>query len=390
MGFWGAVNKVRDTISGAASNVQSAVSDAKDMASYLYNDKLDDTRIGAYIKNNIDAAGQGIGTILGKATDTGPALQAIDNIQSPVDMANYATDNVDSLVQNISGKTAKEQYEQTRTDAWKQYQEQFDYLKQENELARQRADTALQRQMADALKAGLSPLSSSIQGAENGSEGGTVGGNLATPTSSAGMGGLGAVLGLINPILGAVVSRQNAETAAETAQLNAQTQADTQTTIAEMQNQTMQAIAGAKQKGEDEERPGRIKLTEAQTKKVEADTKKVEADTKTAEYEQKYNETYGISTNTPEKVKTGSTIGSMIEQALKGAKKLQENEQVQSWLQKQRVEGAQQVWKKAKMPEEEFAARWERWNTMQDLKDTYGTWDMYVQMLKKQRENNKR
>ena len=38
------------------------------------------------------------------------------------------------------------------------WQTQFDYIKQQNELTRQREDNAIQRQVADAEKAGISPL----------------------------------------------------------------------------------------------------------------------------------------------------------------------------------------------------------------------------------------
>lgn len=387
MGFWGFVNNIKSGISNIGSNIQSAASNAYDY--------LNSTKAGNVISkltvdpiiNGIPAAAEGLSTLYDKATNTQEANQAIDNIQSPVGMANTATGAVGSLIENISGQEATRQYEQTRNDALSQYQEQFDYLKEENELARQRADTALQRQMQDALAAGLSPLSTSIQGADIGGQGGSIQGQTATPTSTGGMGALGSVLGILNPILGAVVSRQNALTQAKTSENNATTQAETQKAIAEMNANALKEIAGARQQGENEERPSRIKVNEATAEEKKASTKLTESKTETEDYEREWNEERGLSDNASEKEKEGAGLFKQIKNIINVAR---ESKTYQDLKQSWRAEGAMQTWLDAKLPKEEFAEKWKRWNTFPEEQETYGTWERYVQMIKNQRKEAKK
>lgn len=387
MGFWGFVNNVKSGISNIGSNIQSAASNAYDY--------LNSTKAGNVISkltvdpiiNGIPAAAEGLSTLYDKATNTQEANQAIDNIQSPVGMANTATGAVGSLIENISGQEAKRQYEQTRNDALSQYQEQFDYLKEENELARQRADTALQRQMQDALAAGLSPLSTSIQGADIGGQGGSIQGQTATPTSTGGMGALGSVLGMLNPILGAVVSRQNTLTQAKTSENNAKTQAETQKAIAEMNSNALKEIAGARQQGENEERPSRIKVNEATAEEKNANTRLTESKTETEDYERQWNEERGLSDNASEKEKEGAGLFEQIKNLINAAR---ESKTYQDLKQSWRAEGAMQTWLDAKLPKEEFTEKWKRWNTFPEEQETYGTWERYVEMIKNQRKEAKK
>lgn len=384
MGFWGFVNNVKSGISNIGSNIQSAASNAYDY--------LNSTKAGNVISkltvdpiiNGIPAAAEGLSTLYDKATNTQEANQAIDNIQSPVGMANTATGAVGSLIENISGQEAKRQYEQTRNDALSQYQEQFDYLKEENELARQRADTALQRQMQDALAAGLSPLSTSIQGADIGGQGGSIQGQTATPTSTGGMGALGSVLGMLNPILGAVVSRQNALTQAETSENNAKIQAETQKAIAEMNSNALKEIAGARQQGENEERPSRIKVNEATAEEKKANTRLTESKTETEDYERQWNEEREISKNTSEKEKLGSGV---MKKVMDIAEKLNTMNNNEEGKQKWETDVALADWNKEKMPKEirnQFDKYWQQWNANAKLKQTYGTWESYIKALKRE------
>lgn len=150
MGFWSVVNKVRDGVSNAVSQVVDAGNKFGDMMNDGYNKVANATIPGVM----------------------------------PVSWADL-NNGVSSFWNSISGNTAAEQYREQTDMAKQQYSEQFNYLKEQNQLAMDRADNAYQRSVNDMLAAGINPLASSggVQPAGVGTQGGSVGAYGASPTS---------------------------------------------------------------------------------------------------------------------------------------------------------------------------------------------------------------
>lgn len=285
MGFWGIVNGVKDGITSAANKVGGAIS--------------------SYANNVVDHFSSG--DLIGGA---------------------MSLNGLGDLWDNWSGTTANKQYEQNRQDALNQYQEQFDYLKEQNQLAMERADTAYQRSAADMYAAGLNPLSSNIQAADVGTKGGNIQEMTATPTASSGAGGLGDILGLASPILGFVNQRQ-----AQQNQImfqNAQLEEAHRHNLALEANQAM-GIQNTKQANDqrkeefNEQAPVRTQSIATQN----AQQKVLEAQAADQQYETNYKKQHGISDISTNPTKQVAETGGIIE---KGTKLLHETkEKIDTW-----------------------------------------------------------
>lgn len=200
----------------------------------------------------------------------------VDRFKNPMEALNDATDWVSSFLDSASGKTAAKQYETTRQDALSQYQEQFNYLQEQNQLAMERSDTAYQRALADMQKAGINPSAAAGfgGGATNGNEPQSIGEYTATPTATAsgGAAGISAIASLISPILGAITSKAIADSRNETMKDIAGGKNTTAETIAETNNNTKKDISTAQIQADKE-------LKEAEAKKARADAAHSEYDT---------------------------------------------------------------------------------------------------------------
>lgn len=169
MSLWSSLKK---SVSSAASTVGSKLSDFKDYASDV-------------------ASNPSIYTVIpgSKNTWLGDSFNSFGQNFSPNAFQQGAKD----LLENVSGQQAQAQYEQSREDAWNQFNQQMDYARH-----------SYQYMAEDMAAAGMNPLSSLGATPASGPSG-----NVASPTASSSAGGLGAIASFISPILGAIVSRAN-------------------------------------------------------------------------------------------------------------------------------------------------------------------------------------
>lgn len=276
---------------------------------------------------------------------------------------------------NISGKTAQEQYAQTRQDALDQYNEQFNYLKEQNELAMQRADNAYQRAAADMRKAGLNPLNGANE-AETGVSGGTIGEMTGTPTMQGNS--LSSIIGLISPILGTITSMNNAKISS-----NHQTALLEETN---RHNKEMERIA--EENGKTSGKVG------------EAQAENIKEDTRGKKHENDYNIHNNIASNTPEQVATANVVATQIKDLAKGITNASEAmEKGQKEQEAQDFKNAKDYfiknfqWGDQKQKEQEFLDYWEAWTADgSNLQSLFGTWENYIDTLvsqKKQRNERR-
>lgn len=278
---------------------------------------------------------------------------------------------------NMSGKTANEQYKETRNDALKQYNEQFQYLKDQDALAMERADTAYQRAMADMRKAGLNPLSSSgVSGADTGVSGSTIGEMTGTPTQQGNS--MSSILGMINPILGTITSLNNAE-------IN-KTHQQAMLQETNRHNQEMENIARTN--------------GESSGKVQEEQAKNIAEDTRGKKHENDYNVHNNIASTTPSEVANANIVATQVKDLAKGiANASEEMETGQKHREAQEFQNAKSYfiknykWGSQKDKEKEFLDYWEAW-TMDgsNLQSLFGTWENYINTLvgqKKQRNERR-
>lgn len=270
---------------------------------------------------------------------------------------------------NISGKTAQKQYEETRKDALNQYNEQFEYLKEQNDLAMQRADSAYQRATADMRKAGLNPLNG-VNGADTGVSGGTIGEMTGTPTMQGNS--LSSIIGLINPILGTITSMNNAQISSnhQSAMLEE----------SKRHNQEMEKIA--QENGKTSNKVG------------EAQAENIKEETRGKKHENDYNIHNNIGSNTPSEVASANIIATQIKDLAKGvANASEEMEKGQKEQEAQDFKDAKNYfiknfkWGDQKQKEKEFLDYWEAWTADEsNLQSLFGTWENYIDTLVSQKK----
>lgn len=256
------------------------------------------SKIGSYVSNV--ASNPSIYTVVpgSKGTWLGESIDSAGKAFSPNAWSNGAK----SLLESLSGEQAERQYQQSREDAWAQFEEQMDYTKNQ-----------YQYMAKDMAAAGLNPLSS--LGATPGS---SPSGSVASPTASSSGSGLGAIASFISPILGAVVSRANNADSNQAQRDIAASRLESSEDIAEKSNASREKVAAASNEsseriasagnesrekiaassGESSERIASESRKQNQPV-VDAQARNLNASAGQTERANKYSDTTGITTLTP-------------------------------------------------------------------------------------------
>lgn len=319
--------------------------------------------------SNLQSAWHGIKN---KATDIGNTIYSAGNkiYQGYKDVTGIlGMDDLRDAWDNISGKTAQEQYKETRKDALNQYNEQFNYLKEQNDLAMQRADSAYQRATTDMRKAGLNPLNG-VNGADTGVSGGTVGEMTGTPTMQGNS--LSSILGLISPILGTITSMNNAQMSA-----NHQSAMLEETN---RHNKEMERIA--EENGKTSGKVG------------EAQAENIKEDTRGKKHENDYNIHNNIGNNTPSEVASANIVATQVKDLAKGVanaseamEKGQKEQEAQDFKDAKKYFIEKFQWGDQKQKEKEFLDYWEAWTADgSNLQSLFGTWENYIDTLVSQKK----
>lgn len=299
------------------------------------------------------------------------------------------TDDLSQMWNGLTGKTAADQFERTQATAEQQYKEQFDYLKEQNQLANERADNAYQRAMADMMSAGLNPLNG-VNPSEIGTQGGTVGEYNGSPTASQSASDPLSFGGsLINAALSNTtnwqIAKLNADTQKDVALINASARGDEgaagrafEKTEAEEQREWE---AEQKKLQQQHEAELQKKQHQHEAEQNKAQQEKTAAETEDIKYETNYKKTHGYSNATPTEVKIAKEATQAALEAARGegdvAKLQQATKEAIRHKEDATIAKAIKGYINRDATAEEVLEAWEAWNKSgkkQSVKKFMETW----------------